>query len=409
MKWLLLLVPFLFPPEARPLAQTTPIPASDQAKVVEGNNAFAVDLYGQLRKQDGNLFFSPVGVSTALAMTYAGARGDTASEIAKTLHFTLPPDRLHPAMGALLTEFNGTHATGQLRVANALWEQQNYGVLEDFLKLNKARYGTSFFRVNFNGADEAARSTINRWAERETEGKIKDLIQPGAFDSDTRLLLTDAIYFKSDWQTQFKETETTDDEFHLSPLRRVTTPMMHESGGFNYLKGDAFRALEIPYQGSDASLIVFLPDEYNGLLDFERSLNGSSVNEWLSRLRPVPKVVLALPKFKVNQKFELQETLAGMGMPGAFERGVADFSGISGDHKLFVAGMIQKTYVEVDEEGTEASAAFAGFGVAGMMWLGGRPEPPPIYFTVDHPFIFLIRDNRSGSILFMGRVIDPTK
>ena len=190
-------------------AQTPASAATDRAAVVEGNNAFAVALYGQLRKQDGNLFFSPESISTALAMTYAGARGDTASEMAKTLHFTLPPDRLHPAMGALLSDLNAAHNGYQLRVADALWAQQGYTFLDDFLKLTASDYGAGFNQVDFKGATETARLTINQWVEQKTDNKITDLLQPGALNPATRLVLTNAIYFKGNWQKQFMITTNT--------------------------------------------------------------------------------------------------------------------------------------------------------------------------------------------------------
>jgi serpin B len=389
-------------------AQTPASNAADKTAVVEGNNAFAVDLYSRLRNQDGNLFFSPASVSTALAMAYAGARGDTADEMAQTLHFTLAAERLHPAMGALLADLNAPHDGYQLRVANALWAQQDDRILPEFLQLNRTDYGAAFIRVDFKGDGEAARLTINRWVERKTEDKVKNLLQPGVLNSYTRLVLTDTVYFKSYWQTQFKKRETEDGDFILSPIRRVTAPMMHQSGGFNYLKGDAFRALEIPFQSGETSLIVFLPDKNDGLNDLERSLTASNLRQWLGQLRPVPKVILTMPRFKVAQDFELRETLGKLGIQKAFELGVADFSGITGNRKLFVSAMIHKAFIDVNEEGTEAAATTEAFGVAGMEGLGA-PEEPPIPFTVDHPFLFLIRDNRSGGILFMGRVTDPTK
>jgi serpin B len=389
-------------------AQSSSPPSDDRTQLVQGNNAFAIDLYGQLRNRGGNLFFSPVSVSTALAMTYAGANGNTAAEMAKTLHFTLPPDRFHPAMGALLTDLNATHNGYQLRLANALWAQQDYRVLVSFLKQNKSDYDAGFHRVDFKGATEAARLTINRWVEKKTEDKIKDFIQPGVLDTRARLVLTDTIYFKSHWQTEFEISGTQDGDFYVNVIRNVKAAMMHRTGAFNYFKGDTFRALEIPYKSEEISMVIFLPAKYDGLPDLERSMTTSNNREWLGQLRPVPKVSLAMPKFKVSQKFELQETLSAMGMPRAFDRAAADFSRISGDRKLYVSAMIHDAFIEVDEEGTEAAAISGSFGVAGMVIIGG-PEEPPIPFTVDHPFLFLIRDNRSGSILFMGRVTDPTK
>ncbi|MGD0940889.1 MAG: serpin family protein [Terracidiphilus sp.] len=387
-------------------AETSPSTEADRSAVVDENNAFAVALYGKLRNQNGNLFFSPESVSTALAMTYAGARGDTAAEMAKTLHFTLPPERLHPALGALLGDLNAAHQGYQLHIANALWAQQDYRILDDFLRLNKADYGAGFNRVDFKSAPEAARLTINRWVERKTEDKIKNLIQQGVLDSSTRLVLTDTIYLKSNWQTQFEKRETEDGDFNVSPIRNVTAAMMHRTDGFNYFKGDAFRALEIPYKNLETSLIIFLPDKLDGLSDLERSLTAPNLRRWLEQLRTVPKVMLAMPRFTVTEEFELKGTLDEMGMTEAFDRELADFSGITRSRKLFLSAMIHKTFIDVDEEGTEASAASA-FGVMGAIF--AAREEPPIPFTVDHPFVFLIRDNRSGSILFMGRMTDPTK
>jgi len=401
-----LIVCFFLAPSASS-AQTPPQADTDKASVVEGNNAFAVDLYGKLRNQSGNLFFSPISVSTALAMTYAGARGETASEMATTLHFTLPPERLHPAVGALLSGLNAPHNSYQLRIANALWAQKGYPVLDSFLKLNKTDYGASLNRVDFFGAPEAARSTINQWVAQKTNDKIHNLIQPGVLRADTRLVLTDAIYFKSDWQTQFEKYETKDDDFYLNSRRHVTAPMMHRTGKFSYMKGNGFRALEISYKDFETSMIVFLPGTYDGLPALESSLTAANLRQWMGQLQPVPKVILAMPRFTVTRDFGLQETLGTMGMPDAFDRALANFSGIAGSRKLFLSEVIHKAFINVDEEGTEAAAATAVFGVLGAIF--GGPEEPPIPFTVDHPFIFLIRDNRSGSILFMGRVTDPTK
>jgi len=389
--------------EASPMVMV----ANDQTTVVDGNNEFAVDLYGKLRSQNGNLFFSPESVSTALAMTYAGARGDTAAEMAKTLHFTLPPDRLHPAMGALLAGLNATHDGYQLRLANALWAQQGYKFRDDFLQVTKSDYGAGLNQVDFSGATEAARLTINQWVEQKTEDKIKDLLKPGAVNPATRLVLTNAIYFKADWQTQFRKEATTVEDFHLAPAQTVKAPLMHRTGGYNYFSEGTFQILEIPYKSRDLSMIVFLPNDVNGLLAFEQSLTASNMQKWLSQLKPVSRVILTLPKYKVTQQFELAGVLGAMGMPTAFKLGAADFSGMTGDRELFISAVIHKAFVDVDEAGTEAAAATAVVMVGSAM---RAPDPtPPTEFRADHPFLFLIRDNRSGSILFMGRVADPTK
>ena len=403
----LVLVPFLFLQEDFGMAHTAPSSTADRSTAVEGNNAFAVELYGRLRKQSGNLFFSPESISTALAMAYAGARGDTAAEMAKTLHFTLPPGQLHPAMGALLTDLNAPHDGYQLRVANALWAQQDYTFLDDFLRLLKTDYGAGLNRVDFKAAPEAARLAINHWVEQRTEDKIKDLLQPGVVDSATRLLLTNAIYFKGDWQTQFDKTQTKDEDFHLSSARTVEAPLMHREDQFNYFNGGTFQALEIPYKTGELSMIVFLPNEVSGLSALEASLTPAAMQQWLGQLRPAAKVILTLPKFTMTREFNLAGTLGAMGMPRAFQNDLADFSGMTGDrgHKLFISAVIHKAFVDVNEEGTEAAAATSVTMRAATAHAPDRT--PPIVFRADHPFLFLIRDNRSGGILFMGRVADP--
>src|SRR5271169_3568403 len=267
MNWkrlLALLIPCLFLATQAPGAEMTPVAAADRTAVVEGDNAFAVTLYGQLCKQSGNLFFSPESISTALAMAYAGARGDTASAMAKTLHFTLPPAQLHPAMGALLSDLNAAHEGYQLSVANALWAQRGYSFLQDFLNLMNNDYGAGLNQVDFKGSTEAARLTINQWVEQKTANKIKDLLPAGALKPSTRLVLTNAIYFKGDWQTQFDKAQTKDEDFHLSPAQTKKVPLMHREGGFNYFNGGTFQVLEIPYKSNELSMVIFLPKDPDG-------------------------------------------------------------------------------------------------------------------------------------------------
>jgi serine protease inhibitor len=404
MKLLLsLLVPCL---ALLPLAQGAelkPVPTADRTAVVEGNNAFAFALFGQLRNRNGNLFFSPESISTALAMAYAGARGNTASEMAKTLHFTVPQPQLNPAMGALLSELNAVHDGYQLTLANALWAQQGYTFLDNFLQLLKTDYGAGLNQVDFKGATEAARLTINQWVEQKTQDKIKDLLQPGTLAPSTRLVLTNAIYFKGDWQTQFDKTQTRDEDFYPSPVQTKKAAFMHRIGSFNYFDGGSFQILEIPYKSKELSLVVLLPKDRNGLPALEQSLTASNMRQWLSQVAQLDKVIVALPKFKSTQQFELGATLGAMGMAQAFTGG-ADFSGMTGKHDLAISEVIHKAYIDVNEEGTEAAAATA-VGMRAMA-MRGPVEQPPV-FRADHPFIFVIRDNRSSSILFMGRMADP--
>jgi serpin B len=371
-------------------AESKSVPAADRT-------------YGQLRNRNGNLFFSPESISTALAMAYAGARGDTASEMAKTLHFTLPQQHLNPAMGALLSDLNAVHDGYQLSVANALWAQQGYTFLDDFLQLLKTDYGAGLNQVDFKGATEAARLTINRWVEQKTQDKIKDLLQPGTLAPSTRLVLTNAIYFKGDWQTQFDKAQTRDEDFYPSQLQTKQVAFMHRADSFSYFDGGTFQVLEIPYKSKELSLIVLLPKDRSGLPALEQSLTASNTQQWLSQLVQRDKVIVALPKFKSTQQFELGATLGAMGMAQAFS-GSADFSGMTGKRDFAISEVIHKAYIDVNEEGTEAAAATAvGFRALAMR---GPVEQPPV-FRADHPFIFLIRDNRSSSILFMGRMADP--
>jgi len=387
---------------------TSTADSADRSAVVEGNNAFAVALYGQLRSQDGNLFFSPESISTALAMTYAGARGQTATEMAKTLHFTLPPDRLHPAMGALLNDLNAEHTGYQLRVADALWAQQDYRFLDSFLQLTKDDYGAGFHPVDFKLGADAARHTINQWVEEKTENKIKDLLAPGVLNARTRMVLTNAIYFKGNWETQFDKTQTMDEDFHLSAAQSVKARLMHREGRFNYFNGGTFQALEIPYKSQELSMIVLLPNDVGGLPALEESLTAANAKDWLHRLGPVPKVIVSLPSFKMTQQFGLKDKLGAMGMVQAFQEHSANFSGMSDDPRgLFISAVIHKAFIDVNEEGTEAAAATA---VTMRHAMARMPvQVQPVVFRADHPFLFLIRDDRSGGILFLGRVTDPTK
>jgi serine protease inhibitor len=386
---------------------------SDQAEAVRDNNAFAIELYGQLHNRSGNLFFSPESISTALAMTYAGARADTAAEMAKTLHFTLPPGQLHPAMGTLLRDRNAAHDGYQLKEADALWVQEGYALLPEFLKLNKDNYEAGLNQVDFKGATETSRQTINLWAEQRTENKIRELLTPGILSHDTRLVLTNAIYFKGDWDKQFKKEDTNEEDFHLSAAQAIKTPLMHMTKGFNYFEGGSFQALEIPYKNKELSMILLLPKAMEGLSEFEQSLSPANMQQLLEQLRPAGNVIVTMPKFKIEAQFGLVPTLIAMGMKEAFDRNMADFTGtassktmqLDGNGNLYISAVIHKAYVDVDEEGTEAAAA-TGVGVKRAT--GVHRAEPPIIFRADHPFMFLIRDNRSGSILFIGRVTNPS-
>ncbi len=402
---LLLSALLAFPGSHAALTAQPPSASSDQATLVQGNNAFAVDLYGQLRQRDGNLFFSPASISTAFAVAYAGAHGNTASEMAASLHFMLPPDRLNPAMSELLTNLNVAREGYQLHLADALWAAKEEAFLPDFLSLTKTDYGADFNPIDFKAAPEAARVTINKWVEQQTAGKIMNLLRPGSVTPDTRLVLTNAIYFKGDWRDPFPASYTRTLPFHLSASLSVQAPLMYRSGNYKYFDGGTFQELELPYTGEALSMIVFLPNDIAGLPALEKSFTAGNVQKWLSELIYPYKVIVMLPRFKMAAQFELNNALAALGMTMAFQQSTADFSGMTGDRNLWISAAIHKAYISVDEKGTEAAAATGLTFKATAM----PHEPPPVVFTADHPFLFLIRDNRSGGILFIGRVIDPSK
>jgi len=376
--------------------------ATASPPVVKGNTAFALDLYAELRSGEGNLFFSPLSISTALAMTYAGARGDTAKEMGTVLHIPAQDKNVHGSFGALVRQLNDLNGTGgcEVSIANALWGQRGYRFLREFTNLVSDNYDAGMREVDF-AASEAARRTINDWVAQETRDKIQDLIPPGVLDAMTRLVLTNAIYFKGNWVEQFDKKLTKGAPFLCGSGTKVPVPMMHKTAHFGYLAGKGFQALELPYKGEALSMVVFLPEKADGLSAFERSLTPANLDGWLKSLRK-REVSVYLPRFKTTVRFELRPTLARMGMPLAFSN-AADFSGMDGTHDLFISNVIHKAFVDVNEEGTEAAAA-----TAVVMALKGISEPPPV-FRADHPFVFLIRDRKSGSILFLGRVVNPKR
>ncbi len=402
----LVLLPALLPALAAGLApaQGPGKLGEDARTVARGNNVFALDLYARLRQKEGNLFFSPYSISTALAMTYGGARGETAEQMATTLHFALPPQRLHPAFGALIRHFNagGAKRKYQLDTANALWAQKGYTFLPEFVRLTKDVYEAGLKEVDFRQTEQA-RKTINAWVEKQTRDKIKDLFAPGVLTADTRLVLTNAIYFKGDWATPFLKGATRKEDFRLGGGGKVKAPMMHAGKKLRYHGDKTLQAVALPYAGHQLEMVVLLPRGVDGLAELEKSLTSARLDEWLKGMS-VHQVKLTLPRFELTSKFELNKELSDMGMPLAFSK-QADFSGMSTRERLFIGKVVHKAFVDVNEKGTEAAAAT---GVTIQPTAAPRPEPP-VEFRADHPFLFLIRDNRTGSVLFLGRVANPSK
>jgi serpin B len=371
----------------------------DTDQVVQGNNAFAFDLYGQLRAEKGNLFFSPYSISTALAMTYAGARADTETEMAKTLHFSLGQDKLHRAFHRLNREVvGGEKKRYKLVTANALWGQQGYKFLPAFLKVMQDDYDGGLRQVDFVNATEPARQAINAWVEKQTKEKVKDLIPKGVLTDLTRLVLTNAIYFKAGWQSTFDERSTHKADFHLGAGKTVSVPMMTQTAEFPHLREKDFAALELPYRDNELSMVILLPGRRDGLAAFEKGLTAGKVDGLLKRLRAT-RVAVSLPRFEVTSQFKLNDALQSLGMRTAFIPRGANFSGMDGkDKKLFLQAVMHKAYVKVNEQGTEAAGATA-------VVIGQDSLPPQ--FRADHPFVFLIRHKATGSILFLGRVSEP--
>jgi serpin B len=379
---------------------------ADVATLVDGNTAFSFDLFQELKSEDGNMFYSPYSISLALAMTYAGAWGETEQQMADTLHYDLSQDNLHPAFNYLDMELakRGEGARGKddegfrLNIVNAIWGQKDFTFLPEFLDTLAENYGAGLRLLDFINETEKSRITINDLVSDETEGRIQDLIPQGQLDAATRLVLTNAIYFNAAWQYRFEKSMTSDSVFHLLNGQDINVPMMRQTESFGYTTGDGYQAVELQYDGGELSMVILLPDpgEYDS---FEDQLNVENTNEIINRLQ-YTQVALAMPKFEFESEFKMKDTLSRMGMPVAFSPS-ADFSGMTGGKDLYIDQVIHKAFVSVDEAGTEAAAA-----TAVDMKLTSMPAEP-VNVTIDHPFIFLIRDIETGTILFVGRVMNP--
>ncbi|MFH1907915.1 MAG: serpin family protein [Chloroflexota bacterium] len=383
---------------------------ADLQELVAGNNAFAFDMYRAVRSSDDNLFYSPYSISLALAMTYAGARGETSSQMASTLHYTLPDDRLHPALNALDLDLaqRPEQASGvsekqrfELNIVNSMWGQVDWPFLPEFLDTLALNYGAGMRLVDYQTAPEPARKAINAWVSDETKGKIEDSIPQGVIDRLTRLVLVNAIYFKAAWEYPFEESLTEDGPFHLLDGSTVSVPMMSldTPERLGYLEGDGFQAVSLPYKGGLAEMVILLPDE-GQFETFQTSLTANRFAEILSGIE-TQSVNLTMPKFSFTRDLSLNEMLVGMGMNDAFDPALADFSGMDDSRDLYIQAALHKAFIAVDEAGTEAAAS-----TAIIIGLTSMPISE-INIRIDRPFIFVIRDNPTGSILFLGRVVNP--
>ncbi len=384
------------------------VPDAELRELVSGNSGFAFDLYQEVHEGAENLFYFPYSISLALAMTYAGAKNETAIQMADTLHFSLTQAHLHPAFNALDLELGsrGQGAGGQdgegfrLNIINAIWGQTGYSFLPEFLDILAENYGAGLNLLDFQNAPEDSRICINNWVSEQTEERINNLLPQGSITPLTRLVLTNAIYFNAAWLHPFDEEFTQDGPFHLLGGSQITVPMMSQTGDFKYTSGDGYQAVELPYDGEELSMVVFLP-ESDRFDEFETSLDAGRVEEIINNLSSWSYLHLTMPKFEYEFSLSLKKTLKAMGMNDAFNALVADFSGMDGTRDLSIGDVIHKAFVSVDEAGTEAAAA-----TAVIMTTTGMP-PTPTELTLDHPFIFLIRDMETGTLLFAGRVLNP--
>ena len=389
---------------------SAPVISDDDFKnQIDSNNEFAFDLYSELKSKSGNIFFSPFSISTALAMTYGGARTDTEKQIAETLHFQQRPiahkafNKLDLSLSEQSKESKTENKKGgfKLEIANSIWAQKDFKWLPAFLDLLKINYGAGIFTADFIRETEKYRLKINSWVEEKTHDKIKDLLQPGVLNDMTRMVLVNAIYFYGQWLLEFDKENTRDGDFTLLDSSKIKVPLMHQTEEYFYTENDLFQSLEMRYKDCDLAMLVLLP-KIEKFSELESKLDNVLLKDAIYKLES-REVILTFPKVKMDAQFELAQTLAAMGMSDAFNPDNADFSGMDGARDLFISHVIHKAFVAIDERGTEAAAA-----TAVLMELTAAPAPTePVEFKADHPFIFLIRDKQTGSILFLGRVLDP--
>jgi serpin B len=387
---------------------TTPQVTSDESTALAaGNGAFAFDLYQAMRGEPGNLFYSPYSISSALAMTYAGARGSTETQMAKTMHFTLSQDRLHPAFNALdlALASRGQGSQGQdnkgfrLKIANSVWGQKGYPFDQAYLDVLAKNYGAGLQLTDFQKSPEPSRAAINAWVKAKTENKIIDLLPQGSITDLTRLVLANAVYFNAAWDFPFSKESTHDRDFTLLDGTKVKVPMMFQKKTHGYVRGQGYQVVELAYDGREIVMDILMPD-VNNMATFEKSLTSEQVNSILRNLKPT-EMDLTIPKFNYGANLNLTKVLKALGLEEALTPGKADFSGMSSNKDLYISDVVHKAIVVVDEKGTEAAAA------TGVM-VGTTAMPiDNVSVTIDHPFVFLIRDVKTNTVLFVGRVVNP--
>jgi serpin B len=377
------------------------------AALVRGNNEFALNLYEEVCKiqESDNIFFSPYSISSALGMTYDGARGQTAVDMAEVLHFTLPVEAVNRAFHSLTETMSSGDLSGAesgdpftLSISNGLWVQDGFNLLDEYVAEVTRYYSAGVRNLNFIDDPEGSRETINEWVAESTMNRILDLIPPGVLKEDTRVVLTNAVYFKASWRNQFDEHFTKDATFFLTDGSAIEVPMMNQTDYFNYSSTEGCSAIELDYAAGKASMLILLPD--GDIQEFQQDFNADKLGTIRRRLSSC-NVSLSMPKFEFTRSLQLSQILRTLGMESAFGSG-ADFSGFTGSPDLFISEVLHKAFVKVDEEGTEAAAA-----TAVVMGLTAMPAQP-VEMNINRPFMFFILDRETGSIVFMGRVMDPS-
>lgn len=373
-------------------------------------NELGFDLYRRLCRTPGNLVISPASITTALTMTWAGARGATAEQMRKVLHLEGSVDEVMTASGPFLRSLQDLSNPVVLRIANRLFSETTYELVPAYVELTRETFDAPIELLDFMGAPEPSRVHINRWVEDKTEQRIQDLIPAGMIDPDTRLVLVNAIYFLGAWMEPFLERATRPAPFHVTPSEAKNVPTMHHTGMFLIAQAKGVTALELPYEGRRLAMLLLVPDQVDGLAALESTLDTQRLDA-ITRAMTHESVELALPKFEVcpTGSISLSQDLEALGMPMAFDRDHADFTGIANPpdpaDRLFISEVFHKGFVRVDEKGTEAAAATA----VTMAFRAGGPPEEPRELKVDRPFLFLIRDRKSGLVLFLGRVTDPSQ
>jgi serpin B len=395
-----------------PAAPTPPVapPAPGElGALAKSNNALAFDLYAKARAHAGNLALSPISISSALTMTWGGARGDTAAQMKKVLHAEGEAGQAMDVAGKLLASFGNEGSKVTLRVANRLFGEKTYSFEQAYLDRTKAAFGAPLEGLDFKGAVEPSRAHINDWVAKQTQDRIKDLIPSGGLNAQTRLVLTNAIYFLGDWMSPFEKDSTRPAPFHATATATSDVPTMNQAHSFRFAATDGVKVLEMPYAGGEVAMTFVLPDAPAGLDAVEKRLTPATIDAWLGAMKS-DQVIVALPKFEINPaaSLSLGDMLKELGMPVAFDPEKADFTGIANPpspaDRLFISKVFHKAFVKLDEKGTEAAAATA---VVMATRGAAAPTKPPSEFRADHPFLFFLRHVKSGAILFMGRVSDP--